>query len=80
MTANIALSFAPRTAGRPARKSAARKLVRARALPALRPVVIRHIALTPSFSARIETLLMGTTFLALASLAVVMEAVGTSLF
>jgi len=80
MTANVALNFAPRATARPARKSAARKLVRARVLPALRPVVVRHIAFAPSACARIETVLMGLSFLALAGLAATMEAVGTSLF
>jgi len=80
MNANVALNFAPRATARPARKSAARKLVRARVLPALRPVVVRHIAFAPSACARIETVLMGLSFLALAGLAITMEAVGTSLF
>jgi len=80
MNANIALAFAPRATVRSAAKPSARKLVRARALPALRPVVIRHMALAPSLGARIETVLMGVTFLALAGLAVTMEAVGASLF
>jgi len=80
MNANIAVAFAPRATARSAAKPSARKRVRARVLPALRPVVVRHIALAPSLGARIESVLMGVTFLALASLAVTMEAVGTSLF
>jgi hypothetical protein len=80
MNANVALNFAPRTAARPARTVAARKLVRARVLPALRPIIVRHIAYAPSAGARIEGVLMGVIFMALATLAVTMEAVGTSLF
>ena len=80
MTANVALNFAPRTAARPARKASGRKLVRARVAPALRPVVVRPIPFAPSAGARIETVLMGITFLALAGLALTMEAVGASLF
>jgi len=79
MNANIALAFAPRVTARSAKPSA-RKLVRARVLPALRPITIRHVALAPSLGGRIETVLMGVTFLALAGLAVIMEAVGASLF
>lgn len=80
MNANIALNFAPRAATLSVRKVSARKLVRARALPALRPIVVRHVALAPSACARMETALMGISFMALAALAVTMEAVGTSLF
>jgi hypothetical protein len=80
MNANIALAFAPRATVRSTAKPFARKLVRVRALPMLRPVVIRHVALAPSACARIETLLLGVTFLALAGLTVTMEAVGASLF
>ena len=80
MNANVALNFAPRTAARPARNASGRKLVRARVAPALHPVVIRHIPFAPSVGARIETVLMGITFLALAGLALAMEAVGASLF
>jgi hypothetical protein len=79
MNANVAL-FAPRAAARPARKASARKLLQVRVAPALRPVIVRHIPLAPSAGARIETVLMGITFVALAGLAVAMEAVGASLF
>ena len=74
MNANVAL-FAPRAAARPLRKASARKLVRTRAVPTLRPV-----PLAPSAGARVETVLMGITFVALAGLAVAVEAVGASLF
>jgi len=80
MNAHVALNFAPRATARPVRTTATRKLVRARVLPALRPIIVRHIAFAPSTCARIETVLMGASFLALAVLAITMEAVGTSLF
>ena len=80
MNANVALNFAPRAATRPARKASARKLVRARVVPTLRPVTARPAPLAPSAGARIEAVLMGITFVALAGLAVAVEAVGASLF
>ena len=79
MNTNVALKLAPRAAGRPVRVAPARKLVRARVLPLSRKTVrpmLRTIALAPSAGTRIETVLMGVTFLALAGLAVSMEAVG----
>jgi hypothetical protein len=79
MTANVALNFAPRTTRKSVRKVSARRLVRARVLPALRPILSRPVALAPSVNARVESVLMGVTFAALAGLAVLMEAVGTSL-
>jgi hypothetical protein len=80
MLTHVTLNFVPGVAVRPARKSAARKLVRVRMLPALHPIMVRHIPLAPGAGTRIETLLMGITFLALAGLAAIMEAAGTSLF
>ncbi|HEV2674974.1 MAG TPA: hypothetical protein VGV37_10565 [Aliidongia sp.] len=79
MNTNAALTFAPRAASRLVRVAPARKLVRARVLPALRPVMHpmqRTVTLAPSAGARIETVLMGVTFMALAGLAITMEAVG----
>ncbi|HLZ65379.1 MAG TPA: hypothetical protein VKQ29_04055 [Aliidongia sp.] len=81
MNANAALNLAPRAVVRPVRVAPARKLVRVRILPALRPVVqplARHATLAPLAGTRIETVLMGITFLALAGLAVSMEAVGAA--
>ena len=79
MNTNVALNFAPRAANRPVRVAPARKLVRARVLPlrqsAVRPM-LQAVALAPSAGARVETVLMGVTFLALASLAISMEAIG----
>jgi hypothetical protein len=49
-------------------------------MPALRPIVVRPIPFAPSAGARIESVLMGITFLGLAGLALAMEAVGASLF
>jgi hypothetical protein len=80
MNANVTLNFAPRAAARPVRKASARKLVRARVVPMLRPVIVHHIPFAPSAGDRIEAVLMGITFLALAGLAVTMEAVGVALF
>ena len=82
MNTNVALKLAPRAAGRPVRVAPARKLVRARVLPLSRKTVrpmLRMAALAPSAGARIETVLMGITFLASAGLALPMEAVGASL-
>ena len=76
MNTLVALKPVLRTTGRPVRVAPARKLVRARVWPARRPVAVRRPALAPSAGARIETVLMGITFLALAGLAVSMEAVG----
>jgi hypothetical protein len=76
MNSNLALSLAPRASSRPVRLAPARKLVRVGALPALRYGV--RPALAPSAGARAETVLMGVSFLALAGLAVVMEAVGVA--
>lgn len=73
MNANLALTFAP-SAVRPIRRSAARTLVR------VRPAASRPATLPPSAGARIETVLMGLSFVALATLAVTMEAVGAALF
>jgi hypothetical protein len=80
MSTYIALNLSPRTAPRRAPKGPARKLVRARALPARRLVVLPRIPFGPSAGARMETVLMAITFMGLAGLAVIMEAVGTSLF
>jgi hypothetical protein len=77
MNANVALHFAPGTTAS-VRKVSARKLVQGRVLPA--PSLARPVELPPSVNARIEGVLMGLTFAALAGLAVLMEAVGTSLF
>ncbi|GGF38303.1 hypothetical protein GCM10011611_50850 [Aliidongia dinghuensis] len=70
---NVALAFAPR-ALRPVRTAAARKPVRARALR----TASRPAALAPSAGSRVEALLMGVTFLALAGLAIVAEAAGVA--
>jgi hypothetical protein len=78
MNTLVALKPVRRTAGRPVRVASARKLVRAWVWPALRPVAVRRPALAPSAGARIETVLMGITFLALAGLAVSMEAAGVA--
>ena len=82
MNANAALKLAaPRAAGRPVRVVPARKPMRARVRPALRPIAqpaARGPVLAPSAGARIETVLMGITFLALAGLAISMEAVGVA--
>ena len=79
MNTNVALKLAPFAAGRPVRVAPARKLARVRVLPlpcsVVRPMS-RTAPLAPSAGARIETVLMGVTFLALAGLAVSMEAVG----
>jgi len=80
MLTHVILNFAPSVAVRPARKRSARKLVRVHRLPALHPIMVRHSRLAPGAGTRIETLLMGITFLALAGLAAIMEAAGTSLF
>jgi hypothetical protein len=77
MNANVALNFAPGTTAS-VRRVSARRLAQGRALPA--PSLARPVELPPSASARIEGVLMGLTFAALAGLAVLMEAVGASLF
>jgi hypothetical protein len=71
MNANVALAFAPRASVRTVRKLAARKA---------RVTTAHHAQLPPSAGARVEGMLMGITFVSLAGLAVIMEAVGTSLF
>jgi len=50
MMTHVILNFAPSVAGRPARRIAARKLVRVRAL---RPVMVRHLPLAPGAGARV---------------------------
>jgi hypothetical protein len=80
MNSHALLNSTPRIAPSPTRRNSARRLVRIRMLPALRPVIVRHIPLVPSIVARIEDVLTGVTFLGLAGLAVIMEAFGTSLF
>jgi len=71
MNANVALAFAPHATVRPVRKVFVRKD---------RALVARPAQLPPSAGAHIESILMGVTFVSLAGVALIMEAVGTSLF
>ncbi len=75
MNSNLALSLAHGTS---VRVASARKPARARVLPA-RATLVRPVprpVLAPSAGCRAEAVLMAAGFLALAGLAVVMEAVG----
>jgi hypothetical protein len=80
MTVHVALNFAPRVMPHTDRRISIRKRIRARILPALRPIIVRPIPLTLTAVARIEDVLMAVTFLVVAGLGVIMEAAGTSLF
>ena len=79
MTSNIALKLAPHAVCRSVPAAPARK--RLRVLPARRRTIRpagQAAPLAASTAGRVEAMLLGTTFVALAGLAIVVEAVGVA--
>jgi len=79
MNSNIALKLAPHAVCRSVPAAPARK--HARVLPARRGSVRpagRTATLAPSAAGRVEAVLLSSTFVALAGLAIIMEAVGVA--